>query len=69
MKAKTIIILALILLVLIILIQNTQVVEFGLLFWKIAMSKILMLFLALVVGALAGFLVRPTIIKKKDERK
>jgi uncharacterized integral membrane protein len=68
MKAKTIIILVLILLALIILIQNTQVVEFGLLFWKIAMSKILMLFIALVVGFLVGFLLRPMIIKKKDKR-
>jgi uncharacterized integral membrane protein len=66
MKAKTIIVVVLILLALIILVQNTQVVEFGLLFWKIGMSKILMLFIALLVGFLVGFFVRPLIVKKKE---
>jgi uncharacterized integral membrane protein len=66
MKAKTIIIIVLVVLALIILFQNTQVVEFGLLFWKPEMSKILMLFIALVVGFIVGFFVRPAIIKKKE---
>ena len=67
MKPRAIIIGVLVLLVLIILIQNTEVVTFNLLFWQIGMSRIIMLFLSLLVGFLIGFLARPFIIKSKDE--
>jgi len=44
-------------LVLIILIQNTQVVSFQVLFWKLSMSRIILFPLVLLVGFIIGFFV------------
>jgi uncharacterized integral membrane protein len=63
MKQKTIIILVLIVLAFVILIQNTQVVEVQIFFWKIAMSRIIMIAFMLIVGFVVGYLVAMT--KKK----
>ncbi|HUU52606.1 MAG TPA: LapA family protein [Candidatus Heimdallarchaeota archaeon] len=63
MKQKTIIILILIVLAFVILIQNTQVVEVQIFFWKIAMSRIIMIAFMLIVGFALGYLVAMT--KKK----
>ena len=57
MKTKTIIILVLIALFLIILIQNTQVVEVQIFFWKMAMSRIIIIPLLLIMGFVIGYLV------------
>lgn len=57
MKPKTIIILILIVLAFVMLIQNTQVVEVQLLFWKIAMSRIIMISFLLLMGFIVGYLV------------
>lgn len=57
MKAKTIIILILIILFAIILIQNTQVVTVQLFFWKLSMSRIILISLLMLVGFIIGFLV------------
>ena len=65
MKAKTIIILVLFLLLLIILIQNTQVVTFHLLFWKIGMSRIVLLVLSILLGFVVGLLIHPMIVRKR----
>ena len=46
---------------LIILIQNTQVVTFRLLFWKIAISQIILVPLTMVIGFLLGYIVAKTI--------
>ncbi|MCF7912061.1 MAG: LapA family protein [Candidatus Cloacimonetes bacterium] len=56
MKAKSIIIIVLIALFLIVLFQNTQVVELRLLFWKISMSRIILFPVTLLVGFIIGFL-------------
>lgn len=42
--------------VLIFVIQNTQVVEFQFLIWTFAMSRALMLFGTLAIGVIAGWL-------------
>jgi uncharacterized integral membrane protein len=63
MKQKTIVILILIVLAFVILIQNTQVVEVQIFFWKIAMSRIIMITFMLIVGFVIGYLVAMT--KKK----
>ena len=63
MKQKTIIILILIVLAFVILIQNTQVVEVQIFFWKIAMSRIIMITFALIVGFVIGYFV-PKVQKK-----
>ena len=57
MKQKTIIILILIVLAIVILIQNTQVVEVQIFFWKIAMSRIILIAFMLIVGFVIGYLV------------
>jgi uncharacterized integral membrane protein len=57
MKQKTIIILILIILAFVILIQNTQVVEVQIFYWKIAMSRIIMITFMLIVGFVIGYLV------------
>ena len=57
MKAKTIIILILIALFAIILIQNTQVVIVQLFFWKLSMSRIILISLSMLIGLLIGFLI------------
>lgn len=57
MKAKTIIILILIILFAIILIQNTQIVTVQLFFWKLSMSRIILISLLMLVGFIIGFLV------------
>ena len=44
-------------LLLIILLQNTQVVSVQFLFWKLSMSRILLLLLSIFVGLVAGFFI------------
>ena len=39
-------------------IQNTKVVELQFLFWKLAMSRALLLFMVLGIGVLVGWLLR-----------
>jgi len=67
MKAKTIIILVLIALFLIILFQNTQVVELRLLFWTISMSRIILFPLTLLVGIIIGFVLGRYVKKDKPD--
>ena len=57
MKTKTIIILILIALFVIVLIQNTQVLTVQFFFWKISMSRIILICLLMLVGFIIGFLV------------
>ncbi|MFH1458783.1 MAG: LapA family protein [Candidatus Omnitrophota bacterium] len=55
MKPKTIAILIFSGILLIILLQNTQVVSVQLLFWKISMSRIILLPLLMFIGFILGF--------------
>ena len=55
---RNIIFIALIALVLIFVVQNTQVVEFKFLVWTISVSRALMLFGALAVGVIAGWILK-----------
>ena len=57
MKPKTIAWLILGFALLVILLQNTEVVSFQIFFWKIAMSKIILLPLVMLVGAVVGFII------------
>ena len=62
---KNILFSCLVLLVLIIVFQNTEVVEFRFLMWKLSMSRALMLFGTLAIGIIAGWLL--TFPKHKKE--
>lgn len=56
MNIKLVISLVLLALVLIFVVQNTQVVEIHFLLWSLAMSRALVIFLVLAIGMLAGWL-------------
>ena len=56
---RNIIFVGLIVLVLIFVFQNTQVVDFKFLVWTLSISRALMLFGALAVGVLAGWILKP----------
>ncbi len=58
MSIKHIIILIVIAFVLIFVMQNTQVVEVQFLAWKISMSRALMLLGTLLIGLIAGWLLK-----------
>jgi uncharacterized integral membrane protein len=57
MKAKTIIILILLVLALIVFLQNTQIVTLQLFFWKISMSRIIFMSFLIFIGFVLGFFV------------
>jgi uncharacterized integral membrane protein len=57
MSVKSIVVLIIACLLLIVILQNTQVVTFRLFFWKIGMSRIILLMLTLVVGFALGYTV------------
>ena len=65
MRAKTIIFLFLVAILLIIILQNTQVVELHLFFWKISMSQIIFTLLIFLIGLIIGFILG----KRKRKRK
>jgi uncharacterized integral membrane protein len=58
MKAKSIIAVILLVLILVVIFQNTEVVSFRFLFWQISMSRIIWLLLVLIIGFAAGYFMR-----------
>lgn len=54
--AKKIILLVILLLVFIFVLQNTQAVEVQIYFWKVSMSRALMLLATFLAGIIAGFI-------------
>jgi len=57
-RTKLALILGLVGLVVVFTLQNTQVVEVQLLFWKLSMSRVLLIFLLLAIGVLLGWMAR-----------
>ncbi len=64
-------------LLVIIVLQNTQVVDIRVLFWQLSMSRIILLLFSLVVGFAGGYYLRRggqhsgqdhAIIRKRDEQ-
>jgi uncharacterized integral membrane protein len=64
MKTKILIVLILLILLAIVLFQNTQEVVFRIFFWKIAMSQVILVPLAVVVGFLFGYFIAKGGMKK-----
>jgi uncharacterized integral membrane protein len=71
-------VLTLVLLFVIIVLQNTRVVDIQVLFWRLSMSRIILLFFSLVVGFVAGYYLRGgkhppgadhAIVKRTDDPK
>ncbi|MCJ7580563.1 MAG: LapA family protein [Candidatus Aminicenantes bacterium] len=57
MKPKIIVIIVLVVLFLVIMIQNTEVVDIQLFMWKISMSRIIMISFMMLIGFGLGYLV------------
>ena len=55
-RSRLIVSLVLVAIMVIFTLQNTQVVEVRLLFWKLSMSRVLLIFLLLAVGAVLGWM-------------
>ena len=66
MKSKTIFIIAILLLFAIIIFQNTELAGFQILFWKVEMSRAILLPIIFIAGLIIGFLGCLIITKKKD---
>jgi uncharacterized integral membrane protein len=66
MKPKTIFIITIVLLFLIIIVQNTEVTGVQLLFWKVEMSRALLLPIIFIAGIIIGFLGCLITSKKKS---
>ncbi len=64
MNAKKIVILILVALAVIFFLQNTEVVEVRFIFWKLSMSRVLMLTGSLIVGLIIGLFLRGVRAKK-----
>jgi uncharacterized integral membrane protein len=67
MKAKLITLLIVLVLALIVLVQNTHVVAFRLLFWSGEMSLVVLVLLVLLIGFVLGFVVAKLMGRKKRE--
>ena len=65
MKTKILIVAVLLALIIILLVQNTQEVIFRVYFWKISMSQVILVPLAVLVGFLFGYFVAKTGREKK----
>jgi len=66
MKTKLLIVAVLLVLLVIILVQNTQEVVFRFYFWKISMSQVILVPLAVLVGFLFGYIVAKMGREKKS---
>jgi len=64
-QTKLIIVIFLMVLAAILVIQNTNVVTFQVFFWKISMSRIIMMSLLLLVGFVLGLLAASPMMKRK----
>lgn len=56
MKYRLALVLALVVFVLILLVQNAQVVTLRILFWKVSMSQLVWMSILVLVGFISGFL-------------
>lgn len=66
MKYKLLLSLVLAGLAVLFIVQNTAVVELQFLFWKLAMSRSLMIFFILIIGIVIGWLVRGYYAHRRD---
>lgn len=66
-KIRTVFVVALIVVLLIVMIQNAQPVTFTFLNWKYQVSQLLLVLIVLVLGFLAGFVVAKATGKKKED--
>jgi len=68
MNSRLILVLGLIALVVLFIIQNVVVVEIRFLFWSVAMSRALFMFLLLTVGIIIGWSLHGYVHHKQSKR-
>ena len=66
MKPKMIVVLVLIFLAVIFIVQNTEIVPVHVYFWKISMSRIIMMSFLLLSGFVLGLLVTSPIFRRQN---
>lgn len=69
MKAMFIIGVVIGILVVVFIIQNTEVVEFNYFFWTVSISRALMVLLVFITGIIIGAILRDVKIRKKEKAK
>jgi uncharacterized integral membrane protein len=69
MKFKSYLIGIILLLVIIIFIQNTEVVDFKIYFWQLSMSRIILLPSLVIIGFIVGFITAKIHRYKKTHKK
>ncbi|MBE0432345.1 LapA family protein [candidate division WOR-3 bacterium] len=69
MKAKTIVIMILVILTLVLIAQNTAVMPIQLLFWQITMSRIVLIVLMFAIGFALGFIIAKATGRKQSPPK
>ena len=67
MHYKLISVLIMIGLIVIFIVQNAAVVEIHVIFWTIAMSRVLLMFILLAIGVIVGWLLNSYITHSKKE--
>lgn len=67
MEPKKIVYLVIGFLMLIVLLQNTQIVTVNLFFWQISMSRIILLLLLFIMGFVSGYMVNYRMTQKKKD--
>ncbi len=69
MSAKSIIALILLGLLIIVCIQNVEVIQVDVLFWRFNISKLLLLIITFIIGIFTGILIPSILSKSKAEVK
>ena len=65
MNYKLISVIALVIVMVLFVVQNTGVVEIRFLFWKMAMSRVLVMLFVLIAGVAAGWLLHGHVKRKR----
>jgi len=68
MKPKMVIVLILFILLTVIIIQNSNAADVHLLFWKISMSMIILIFFAALIGFVIGYLAHHFVMERKRNK-
>jgi len=68
MKPKMAVILTLAILLLVIVIQNSNTADVHLLFWKISMSMIILIFFVTLIGFVIGYLAHHFVAERKSNK-
>jgi uncharacterized integral membrane protein len=69
MNLKIVLVVILVSLFLIITLQNTEMETFTILFWKIDMSRIVFMYLSVLIGFLAGYILAKFTSRRKPAEK